>query len=410
MATKAFYEVYFSDFREVITKQSNKEVEQLTNGYILNVDENELLESLHNKYQIDPLIFHFENMEMDQEEKDVSIREAPDRFAFRVDDLPYNATARKLVITVYIPYTGNIDLLNCKPSSFMLNYHEVEYNNTHVYFKLVCWYDDTKIYQGKIESYQKFLRENSERLQKDCTEFNKGLRIQLFEAIKLRKEKASKNSSMIESLGIPLRRRNSSQTFAPVSVKRKIPIQMPTQYPKPSKPEPTIPETVYEDILRMINDIGKGFEKLPSTFKDCDENTLRDKILVFLQTNFEYEGTAESFNNSGKTDILLRYKNSNIFAAECKFWNGEKKMREEDISQLLSYLTWRDSKTSFIIFVKEKGITEILPKINSAFCAHPNFIKEVDKPSESWHNYEFHLNGDKNRIVKIGVLIFHFPR
>lgn len=36
----------------------------------------------------------------------------------------------------------------------------------------------------------------------------------------------------------------------------------------------------------------------------------------------------ETFNSSGKTDILIRVENRNIFIAECKFWRGPKSFGE----------------------------------------------------------------------------------
>jgi hypothetical protein len=47
---------------------------------------------------------------------------------------------------------------------------------------------------------------------------------------------------------------------------------------------------------------------------------------------------------SGKTDILIRDNDKNIFIAECKFWGGPK-LFKETIDQLLGYTSWRDTKT-----------------------------------------------------------------
>jgi hypothetical protein len=43
-----------------------------------------------------------------------------------------------------------------------------------------------------------------------------------------------------------------------------------------------------------------------------------------VQLNGQYQGqaTGETFNHVGKTDILIRHENKNVFVAECKFWGG----------------------------------------------------------------------------------------
>ncbi len=38
------------------------------------------------------------------------------------------------------------------------------------------------------------------------------------------------------------------------------------------------------------------------------------------QSSIRRQGTYETFNMSGKTDILLREGERNVFIAECKFW------------------------------------------------------------------------------------------
>ena len=49
------------------------------------------------------------------------------------------------------------------------------------------------------------------------------------------------------------------------------------------------------------------------------------------------------FNRSGKTGILIRADNHNVFTPECKIWTGPRKF-EQAIDQLLGYLAWRDTK------------------------------------------------------------------
>ena len=97
-----------------------------------------------------------------------------------------------------------------------------------------------------------------------------------------------------------------------------------------------------------------------------------------------------------------------MFVAECKFWRGIKSYYAA-IDQLLSYLTWRDSKTALILFVDNKKIIPIIQQINDETKNHRNFVKKDEPTSKSWLNYTFHLNGDKNRELKLAVLIFHIP-
>ena len=58
---------------------------------------------------------------------------------------------------------------------------------------------------------------------------------------------------------------------------------------------------------------------------------------------------------NGKTDILVREKDKNLFIGECKIWRDAERISEA-VDQLLNYLTWRDTKAALVVFVKRKSI------------------------------------------------------
>ena len=159
----------------------------------------------------------------------------------------------------------------------------------------------------------------------------------------------------------------------------------------------------------MIHDVGKEFERLPSVYAGKKEEHLRDHFLMMLEPNFEGSATGETFNKTGKTDILLRHDSSNVFIAECKFWKGQKSFLAT-ITQLLGYLTWRDSKAAVIMFVPNKEFTTVIETAKECIDQHPNYIRAVSEQDETWLNYEFHLDGDRNRVVKIAVMFYHTPK
>ena len=130
---------------------------------------------------------------------------------------------------------------------------------------------------------------------------------------------------------------------------------------------------------------------------------------MMLEPNFEGAATGETFNKTGKTDILLRYEGKNVFIAECKFWRGQKNFLDT-ITQLLGYLTWRDSKAAVIMFVPNKDFTSTLETAKHVISEHQNYIEYKDQIDETWLNYSFHLNGDRNRAVSIAVMLYHMPR
>lgn len=126
-------------------------------------------------------------------------------------------------------------------------------------------------------------------------------------------------------------------------------------------------------------------ERHPSIYFEKNEETLRDFFIMFLSPNFQ-SVTGETFNKIGKTDILIRHEKTNVFIAECTFWKGIKTFHEA-IDQILSYLTWRDSKATILCFVNAKEINPALEKIESETSNHNCFVK---------------YNGKK---VKVGLIL-----
>ena len=168
-------------------------------------------------------------------------------------------------------------------------------------------------------------------------------------------------------------------------------------------------EETYVEILRIIRITGMGMEQHPSTFLGKEEESIRDYLLVVLASHFE-SVTGETFNRKGKTDILVRRTNANVFVAECKFWSGEKGFLEA-ISQLLGYLTWRDSKSALLVFVRNKQLQPVLDNIRAATPSHTSYESVVaDRLNdEGTLRCRFSLPTDATRSVDVSVCCFHFP-
>lgn len=168
---------------------------------------------------------------------------------------------------------------------------------------------------------------------------------------------------------------------------------------------------MYEDVLTVIYQAGQAMERKPSLYRSKSEEDLRDQFLLFLETRYKATtGTAETFNKSGKTDILLKYQDgSNLFVAECKWWSGESDFTEA-INQLFDrYLTWRDSKVALLLFVKNKGFTTVVTKARAEAEKHTYFVNALTQRAETSLAFDFHLPGDEKRIVRLAVLLFAFP-
>jgi hypothetical protein len=226
-----------------------------------------------------------------------------------------------------------------------------------------------------------------------------------------RKQRVIRNLKTLESSGLKIeKRKDLPETYTvPVpEIQKQIRLK-PTLPDATVTPDPTLDQEIYNDILQTMHDIGKSIERLPGVYRNRHEPDLRDLFLIYLQPRYTWSSvTGETFNNTGRTDILIRYENANIFVAECKIWAGTQ-CYVECITQLLKYVNWRDTKTAIILFARTKQISSVTELIEEATQRHPNYIALINKKEKSWFNYLFHINGDRRIEVKLAVLVLHIP-
>jgi hypothetical protein len=229
------------------------------------------------------------------------------------------------------------------------------------------------------------------------------------QAIRQRRERLLAQSQRAVALGIPIRRREDApKTYAIPAVRKKATPVLPPASSIPFEPEPEWVMEQYEQALKVMQDMALVMERSPESFKSMDEEALRQHFLVQLNGQFEGKASGETFNMSGKTDILLREGERNVFIAECKFWKGPKAFGDA-IDQLLGYATWRDSKSAILVFNRGTDTSTVLSGIDSVVKAHTNFKRVIPWAHESGFRYVLHTNGDANRELTLTVLVFHVP-
>lgn len=149
-------------------------------------------------------------------------------------------------------------------------------------------------------------------------------------------------------------------------------------------------------------------ELSPHEFHEIGEEALRSHFLVQLNGAYKGLATGETFNFQGKTDILIRVDGKNVFIGECKFWKGTKALLET-ISQLLSYLSWRDTKAAVLVFNRNIDFSAVLAKIKDGVPKHPNYKRDEGAPDESTFRYVFAQPNDASREMILTVPAFDIP-
>ncbi len=398
------------DVFRYIKNKIEEHIEGENDDYILNVNLDDYANHLKSQYEVTEPIIDFDSVRIDETERMIPAERFP--FTYGVRE---GRSYKMQVIILELDIIQGVEELRRHPARQITLSGHSRFNieQRRLVYEYINFDKKGEEIRREFDNAIESLKPNYERLRSDIRGFNNTIISHVQAVFKRRKDELLKNKSILSSIGIPLKRdKNASQTFAVPSpqVRQPIRIERPKVQQGGFTPEPTIDNTTYQNILKIINDVGKNFERYTSLYQGKGEEDLRDHILMFLDPNFEMgSASGETFNKTGKTDILIRYDSSVLFVAECKFWSGPKNYLKT-ISQLINYLTWRDTKTSVIIFVKQKDISAIIEKVKEETSKHDNFLKFCNQTDENWFNYEFHLNGDRNRIIKMAIQLYHIPQ
>lgn len=166
-----------------------------------------------------------------------------------------------------------------------------------------------------------------------------------------------------------------------------------------------ISEPDYFDILGTIKHTASTFERTPSSYKGMHEEDLRNTLLAALNGIYKGDATGEAFRKKGKTDICIERENRAAFVAECKMWTGKTEVAKA-VSQLDSYLTWRDCRTALIYFVRRKNFLSILETARAALESIDG-MKNVRLVDKNEFDCLFLSKENPGQQVKMRVMLFN---
>ncbi len=412
---KTFKPFTNGDLDDVLRNQFQQIADKIKNeddNYLLNVNEDEYIDHLVSEFTINTPVLDFEARTASAIERMIPVEQHPNTgFFFHDDTKSFN----RQVIIFHIPFSGDINVLDYAPNPRILWTYQLTHTRStdmeeEICFEIINFSNDAETLKRESDNVIQSLTTQMGHVTKQIEGHNANLKNEVTQRLQERKKDLLNKSDFLSQLGLPIKKKdNLAETFSVPTPKipKKI-VPKPVASSTNPNPDPTLELTVYDEILQIIHNVGKVIERMPSTYKGKSEEDLRDHLLIYLEPRFEGSATGETFNKSGKTDILLRYENSNIFIAECKYWGGEK-LYLETIDQILGYLTWRDSKSAIILFVKNADFSSVLQKVKKSTPSHPNYVKFLEERENTWLSYKVLLNGDAGRELYLTVLLFHFP-
>lgn len=360
-----------------------RNIDNLSNEKICGMDIDELEEYYVTENRIEEIQLFKDNIT--KELSETKIKEYNHFYQRGYEELePQYYLIDGYVVTFTIPFDGDENLLYLRPSCFYMSKFEVDnvipptesdYGKIIISIKFKKRelqenensneYVQKRFYQ-EIKTYY----ETIDRINQEAKNYNVKLPSTIKKYLAKRLEKANDYLQMRERLELPLELNPNAPNSKPLLLK-KVKKKKEVAFPKQNKPiaEYEISNSDYENIKNIISLACISMEKSARTFTKLLEEELRDIILSNLNTHYQGSASGETFNKIGKTDIYIPFENKAAYIAECKIWHGSKKFLEA-IDQLCGYTTWRDTKTSLVIFNKNnKDFNALLDSINQSLKA-----------------------------------------
>ena len=384
-----------------------QEVEALDENRLLNTAPEDLKRYLVEKHSVTPITLLRDQWYADHQDAHVDVRHDQMRW---IQDRSRPAMVPGECFEVRIPFEGESELFYAKANTFSMNPPRAVIEKNEVVLRFQSPADQPQDIRPLVDRALVEIEQHLGWQRGMIDAHNSSLPVAAEQAIQQRRDRLLAQSQRAAALGIPIRRRDDApKTYAVPTVRKKVAPSLPPSSAAQFAPEPAWAMEQYEQALKIMQDMALVMERSPEAFKTMDEEALRQHFLVQLNGQFEGKATGETFNMAGKTDILLREGDRNVFIAECKFWKGPKAFGEA-IDQLLGYATWRDSKTVILVFNRGTETSTVLSGIDAVVRAHANFKRPVNWPHESGFRHVLHVNGDKNVELIVTVLVFHVPK
>jgi hypothetical protein len=394
-----FFKANINALTDAQQRNMGGEIQGLDPDRLLNTPVDDLVAYFAQKYRIEVPTLH----------RDQALLDEPRETYQEVNDYGRQIRIPSTLIKLTVPFDGDQDMCYVRPSTFDTAPPRAAVTSDGVVLELVIRSSE----QDQVKNTLNRALDDIERYlgwQRPTIEaFNANLAGQARQAIEARRARLLQDRNLVSGLGFAVKpRAGAPQTYAAPQARRKIEPKLPPASSTPFKPEPVLQEQHYQHILNVIDNMTVVMERSPTAFAEMGEEDIRQHYLVQLNGHFEGAATGETFNHQGKTDILIRVDGKNIFIAECKFWRGEKQFIET-VDQILSYLSWRDTKAAIILFNRNKDFSQVLAKIKEAMAARQHRKHGPKVESETRFRYVFGNPSDHSREIILTVVAFDVP-
>jgi len=238
-------------------------------------------QAMARRFEIEPPVVRWDEAVIETDEVQVPAERFPQHF-----HVSAGRSYPKPRYTFAVPCSGETDFLSYKPSTFSLRADEAEIASGELRLSFVDLYNDGARIKQEFESAKQNIQTSLSTMQGDIAKFNASVRSKVDEALQAERDRLGQQKRVVESLGLPVRRKDAPRDTVPVPLKTKSLVVTQVQGMK-GPPHPSLDEAQWEAILDALGTFGRHAETHPSVYVGRGEEDLRDLLLLFLTSSFE---------------------------------------------------------------------------------------------------------------------------
>jgi hypothetical protein len=316
-------------------------------------------------------------------------------------------TLRMTTLTLVVPYDGVQIIFSLRASQSSFNPPRATVTEGELQLTWSGQDADAAPVRAHFDSELDKIEQHLSWAQNDIDTHNRTIKATTPDLVAQRRAKLLRDRELEAGIGLPVQRRSDASSYS-VPVRRRL--IAPSSPPRPTasspfQPEPMLADADCEAALGVLRNSRNALERSPSMTARLNEEQIRDLLLFNLNAQFKGKAGGEVFNGEGKTDILIREGDRNVFIGECKIWKGPKTIRDA-LDQLLRYLVWRDTKAALLLFIRSGHASEVIKKSIAEIEASPNYKRRGRHDSDERVDFVLHAKGDPAREIQLAFLPF----
>jgi len=384
----------------------SRKIDSLTNEEIMANDLDVLADNIYEEFFIEPVKIQEEDFSKRSIRQGRIKKYIEPIFRSPYDNREY-VDMDGVIGLFHFPYTGDENLFKCKASTFSLSgYPEIIVQRGDVVFRVEKSLSEMRATGSKerilaeINGNLESIRSGIEYANNDVNAFNLTLRDRVLAELQKKRDKVQSFFDIANMFEVPIEKKEYAKQHIPLT--RKI---SPIAHKYEKEDYYGIRDSDYDNILQTIKHTASTYERTPASYKGMKEEDLRNTLLAALNATYKGDATGEAFRNKGKTDICIERENRAAFVAECKMWTGQAEVSEA-VSQLDSYLTWRDCKTALIYFVRRKDFLRTLESAEEAL-KKIDYMKNVNALDKNEFECLFLSQENPGQQIRLRVMLFN---